>query len=155
MAYKVVRLRQAEPEGFKRTELKGGFIERYSRREAAEIGCKLVGDCTCLCARSGKGIQPTVCRKVRSRPSGAYRIRVQLRTVYGRNAPFLRPVHIIHRCSRISSRVGWKSHISDYIRDISLLRDGLPKALVQQQVEAGSQGPIAEGAVGRPQGILN
>ena len=33
-------------------------------------------DCTCLCARSGKGIQPRVRRKVRSRPSGARRIQV-------------------------------------------------------------------------------
>ena len=35
------------------------------------------------------------------------------------------------------------------------VRDGLPKALDQQQVEAGSQGPTAEGAVGQLQGIYN
>ena len=41
------------------------------------------------------------------------------------------------------------------IQSVAQVRDGLPKVHGQQQVEAGSQGPTAEGALGQLQGILN
>ena len=52
--------------------LKRGLREAWTLKDRA--------DCTCLCARSGKGIRPRARHKVRSRPSGARMI--QMRYLY-------------------------------------------------------------------------